>query len=89
MPSILDVSFICLLYIILDNPHRGKFGVVFKGICKKTREEVAIKVMLKKGNKKGDVEREVDVLKKLKHPNVLGFHDYQECGAEFVLVMEM
>lgn len=63
--------------------------MVFVGSSKKTKEEVAVKIMLKKGNKKDDVEREVHVLKKLSHPNILGFHDYQECGAEFVLVMEL
>lgn len=63
--------------------------MVFKADDKTTKEACAVKVMLKKGNKKADVEREVDVLKKLKHPNILGFHDYQECGAEFVVVMEL
>ena len=63
--------------------------MVFKATSKKTKEEVAVKVMLKKGNKKDDVEREVQVLKKLTHPNILGFHDYEECGAEYVLVMEL
>ena len=74
---------------VYSHTYRGKYGVVFKASDKKTKEEVAVKVMLKKGNKKDDVEREVNVLKKLKHSNVLGFRDYQECGAEFVLVMEM
>ena len=63
--------------------------MVFKAKSKKTREEVAVKIMLKKGNKKDDVEREVNVLKKLSHPNILGFHDYEECGTEFVLAMEL
>lgn len=45
--------------------------------------------MLKKGNKKDDVEREVNVLKKLNHPNILGFNEYQECNSEYVLVMEL
>jgi serine/threonine protein kinase len=76
-------------YNIESEIARGKYGVVFKATSKKTKEEVAVKVMLKKGNKKDDVEREVQVLKKLTHPNILGFHDYEECGAEYVLVMEL
>lgn len=68
---------------------RGKYGVVFKASSKNTKDSCAVKVMLKKGNKKDDVEREVNVLKKLNHPNILGFRDYQECGAEYVLVMEL
>ena len=69
--------------------HRGKYGVVFRASNKKTKEACAVKVMLKKGNKKDDVEREVSVLKKLKHPSILGFVEYHECSAEFVLVMEL
>ena len=63
--------------------------MVFKASSKKTKDLCAVKVMLKKGNKKDDVEKEVNVLKKLSHPNILGFHDYQECSMEYVLVMEL
>ena len=63
--------------------------MVFKASNKKTRETFAVKIMLKKGNKKEDVEKEVCVLKKLNHPNILSFSDYIECGNEYVLVMEL
>ena len=68
--------------------HRGKFGVVFRCLSKKTKDPCAVKVMLKKGNKKADVEREVGVLRKLNHPSVLQVMDYFECDNEYVLVME-
>ena len=69
--------------------HRGKYGVVFRASKKTTKQACAVKIMLKKGNKKDDVEREVNVLKKLNHPNILGFNEYQECNSEYVLVMEL
>ena len=69
---------------------RGKFGVVFKGTSKKTKQLYAVKIMLKKGNKKADVEKEVDVLRKLgqTHPAILAIDDYFECDKEYILVTE-
>ena len=68
---------------------RGKFGVVYRCLCKKTKDPCAVKVMLKKGNKRADVEREAGVLRKLNHPSVLQVMDYFECDNEYVLVMEL
>lgn len=62
---------------------------MFRALSKKTNEPCAVKVMLKKGNQKEDVEREVHVLKKLNHAHVLAFVEYQECSAEYILVTEM
>lgn len=45
--------------------------------------------MLKKGNKKEDVEREVRILRKLDHPAVMRMMDFFEYSREYVLVMEM
>ena len=69
--------------------HRGKFGVVYKCVSKKTKEPCAVKVMMKKGNKKADVDREVEILRKLDHPTVMRVLDYFECTNEFVLSMEL
>lgn len=70
--------------------HRGKYGVVFKCEGKATKTPHALKLMLKKGNKKDDVLREVDVLKKISaHPGVLTFCDYIECTSEYILVTEL
>ena len=68
---------------------RGKFGVVFKCASVATKEPTAVKVMLKKGNKKADVDREVDILRKLKHPAILSVNDYMESDKEYVLVTEL
>lgn len=71
-------------------PHcRGKFGVVFKCTNSVTRDPVAVKVMLKKGNKKPDVYREVDILRKLKHSAILAMTDFLDCENEYVLVTEL
>lgn len=69
---------------------RGKYGVVFKCESKGTKEPHALKLMLKKGNKKEDVLREVDILKKISaHPGVLIIDDFIECTSEYILVTEL
>ena len=62
---------------------------MFKAKCKKSNEDSAVKIMLKKGNKKDDVEREVSVLRKLNHPVVLRMMDFFEYSKEYVLVTEL
>ncbi len=62
---------------------------MFKCTNTVTRDPVAVKVMLKKGNKKPDVLREVDVLKKLKHSGILAMTDFMDCATEYVLVTEL
>lgn len=59
--------------------------------CKsvKTGEPLAIKVMSSRGNKKEDVLREVDVLKRLNHPGILQIIDFMDCDKSFVLVTEL
>ncbi len=73
-------------------PHscRGKFGIVYKCESKGSKEPKALKLMLKKGNKKEDVLREVDILKKINtHPGVLIIDDFMECSLEYILVTEL
>lgn len=69
---------------------RGKYGVVYKCESMKTNKPHALKMMLKKGNKKEDVMREVDILKKISsHPGVLNMDDFLECGSEFIIITEL
>ena len=70
-------------------PCRGKFGVVFKCESVATKKLLACKIMLKKGNKKDDVMREVEILKKISHPGVLDMSDFMESDKEYVLVTEL
>lgn len=77
-------------YDMGDEIARGKYGVVFKCESKGTKEPHALKLMLKKGNKKEDVLREVDILKKISaHPGVLIIDDFIECTTEYILVTEL
>lgn len=51
----------------------GSFGVVCEAICLETGEKVAIKKVLQDPRYKN---RELDVMKELGHPNVVGLKDY-------------
>ena len=63
---------------------------MFKCTSKASKEPHALKLMLKKGNKRDDVLREVDVLKKISaHSGVLLIDDFIECTAEYILVTEL
>lgn len=54
------------------------------------KQPLALKLMLKNGNKKDDVMREVEILKKISsHPGVLTFTEFLECDKEYVLVTEL
>lgn len=63
---------------------------MYKCKSKSSAEPKALKLMLKKGNKREDVMREVDILKKINtHPGVLIIDDFMECSTEYILVTEL
>ena len=63
--------------------------MVYKCESVESKESLALKVMLKKGNKKDDVMREIGILKKISHPGILQMTDFMECEKEYVLVTEL
>lgn len=75
---------LCFLFL-----PRGKFGIVYSCETVDTKKPVALKIMTKKGNKKADVLREVNILKKISHPGILQIEDFMECQNEYILVTEL
>ncbi|KAI8077393.1 kinase-like domain-containing protein [Gilbertella persicaria] len=69
----------------------GSFGSVKKAIRNSDGKEVAIKVIPKRNvkNHLDMVKDEVNVLKGLNHPNVIGFYDTFESRDKFYLVFEL
>lgn len=45
--------------------------------------------MMKRHNKKVDVEKEVAIMKSLDHPNLLHFVDYIIDGSTYIIVTEL
>lgn len=61
-------------YDVQDTLGQGKYGVVKKGVHKKSGKEVAIKIIKKKDLPQKDKEllmREIDVLKQCQHSNII------------------
>ena len=71
---------------------KGTFSIVKLGEHKKTKEKVAIKIMQKnKILSKDDlirIEREIEILKRLNHPNVIKIHKIYDDEKKFYIIME-
>jgi len=82
------------VYEIKEQLGKGMFSVVYKGVSKASKQEVAIKVLNKKHVKKLDkksetrLETEITILKAVNHPNVSGLKEMFENKEELFLVME-
>jgi len=79
-------------YNITEELGRGAFSVVKKAKNRKTGEECAIKFIEKKFVDKQDMNllaREIDIMKKVSHPNVLKLKEVFETDDIIALVMEL
>jgi len=80
------------VYSVGDELGRGAFSVVKKGTKKLDGEVVALKFIEKKFVKKKHIEqlrREIDIMKKVDHQNVLGLKAIHENETHLTLVMEL
>ena len=79
-------------FAIKDKLGEGAFGSVRLGINKQTGEKVAIKILekskLKKIEDKIRIDREIEILKKLKHPNIVQLYCVIETERQIFLIME-
>lgn len=79
-------------YELGDTLGKGKYGVVKKGFHKRTKQEVAIKIIKKKDLNNKDLEllkREIEVLKICQHPSIIRFFDVFESPEYIQIVMEL
>ncbi len=77
----------CILHLIGE----GSFGKVFKGRRKYTGQIVALKFIRKTGKSEKDITRlrsEIEILKNLKHENIILMLDCFETPSEFCVVTE-
>ena len=79
-------------YDIKETIGKGTFSTVKLGINKITNEKVAIKILKKKkitkNKDKSRLEKEISILKKLNHINVIKIHKISEEPDNFFIVME-
>ncbi|XP_077372961.1 death-associated protein kinase 2 isoform X3 [Festucalex cinctus] len=83
-------------YDIGEELGSGQFAVVKRCTEKSTGLEYAAKFVKKRqsrasrrGVRREEIEREVDILQQLQHPNVVALHDVYENRTDVVLVLEL
>uniref|UniRef100_A0A669E370 non-specific serine/threonine protein kinase n=1 Tax=Oreochromis niloticus TaxID=8128 RepID=A0A669E370_ORENI len=74
----------------------GQFAIVKRCIEKSTGNKYAAKFIKKRltrasrrGVKKEEIAREVDILQQLQHPNIVALHDVYENRTDVVLILEL
>ena len=79
-------------FILGEKLGEGAFGSVRLGINKQTGEKVAIKILEKikliKSTDKVRLRREISILKKLRHPNIVQLYSVIETQHQIFLIME-
>jgi len=78
-------------YHILHQIGEGSFGKVFKGRKKQTGQIVAMKFISKKNKSEKDLanfRQEIQIMKKLRHENIILLLDYFETPQQFCLIVE-
>jgi len=91
-PNSTDLTRVEDNYEVGDEIGRGAFSVVRKGRNRKTGRDFAIKFIEKKFVDKQDLlllGREIDIMKKVTHPNVLQLEEVFETDEIIALVMEL
>lgn len=77
-------------------PHSGQFAIVRKCRQKGTGKEYAAKFIKKRrlsssrrGVSREEIEREVSILREIRHPNIITLHDIFENKTDVVLILEL
>ena len=79
-------------FILTKKLGEGTFSIVRLGINKQTNEKVAIKEMLKnqiiENNDKNRLEREIKILKNIRHPNIINLYNIIQTEKKYYLITE-
>lgn len=77
-------------YEMLSEIGRGKFGTVYLCRERSTGLELAAKlVMVNRRDERRNVEREVEVMRRLRHPRLIQLYDAYEWGKYMCVVLEL
>ena len=81
-------------YKVLDEIGRGGFSIVYRCISRVSDKVFAVKVVdlrplrLRERFNPNRIRREVDIMKRLSHPNIIQFVDVFESTDQLMMVME-
>ena len=68
---------------------RGAYKTVWKGLDREEGIEVAWNILETTKNEYSELVQETEILKKVRHPNVIHFHDSWYANGEFVFITEL
>lgn len=72
-----------------DHQCRGKFSIVKEGVELATNKPCALKIMKKSVVQDNNLVKEVEIMRQLKHPNIITLHEIYETDSELILVLEL
>lgn len=80
-------------YILVSELGKGQFGIVYKAKHSATGDIYAVKTVKKESvnsnpKLKSLFETEINIMSKIKHPNILHLYEYLETGNNFYLVID-
>lgn len=76
-------------YVITGKIGEGIFGTVYEVRHKRLRLRRALKVVKKRGSEHFSSLEEVEVLKRLDHPNILKIHEFYEAADSYFIITEV
>ena len=80
-------------YSIIGQIGKGAYAVVKQGVEKKTGKKIAVKIyekyQLADSQKKANVNREISLLKRLNHPNILKLYEVIDTPRQLYLITEL
>lgn len=68
---------------------KGNYALVFRGICKESGDEFALKRINKASNGIDDIDKEIDIMLEVSHDYCVGLYEVFDTHREVVLVMEL
>lgn len=87
-----DVTLLSCGYILGDVIGEGSYAIVHKAYSRELNKNVAVKIIMKKTAPERFLQhflpREIDVIKRLRHPNILRYHQCIETNHRFFISME-
>ena len=78
-------------YKYISTLAKGSFGTVIKSLDLKTNKQVAVKIISKLNDAQeaiNQLKKEVSVLKKTNHNNIVKLYDFYETSSEIYIIME-
>lgn len=86
--------FLLFCFVLFCFLGQGTFSVVKRSVCKESGESFAIKIIDKSrffhiDKTREQINREVNILKQIKHPHIISIHDVIETERWLYIILEM